>query len=125
MSRDVHGEGFLAVTDLLVDESSFTGEAEPCNKTDGVLLAAGDITTLSNVVFMGTLVRYGKGKGVVIGTGENSQFGEVFKMMQAEEVKKSLCVSGWWMFGMKACEEKQFQELMHWVHFCFCYKMLV
>lgn len=108
-----------------MDESSFTGEAEPCNKTDGVLLEAGDITTLSNVVFMGTLVRYGKGKvspvsldlfldiiyrisrffsspplffpsfqGVVIGTGENSQFGEVFKMMQAEEVKKSLCLSG-------------------------------
>lgn len=25
-------------------------------------------------------------QGVVIGTGENSQFGEVFKMMQAEEV---------------------------------------
>lgn len=45
-----------------MDESSFTGEAEPCNKTEGVLLEAGDITTLSNVVFMGTLVRYGKGK---------------------------------------------------------------
>ncbi|NXO66771.1 AT2C2 ATPase, partial [Phainopepla nitens] len=79
----------IEVTDLLVDESSFTGEAEPCNKTDGVLLAAGDITTLSNVVFMGTLVRYGKGKGVVIGTGENSQFGEVFRMMQAEETPKT------------------------------------
>ncbi|NWT18595.1 AT2C2 ATPase, partial [Vireo altiloquus] len=79
----------VEVTDLLVDESSFTGEAEPCNKTDSVLLEAGDITTLSNVVFMGTLVRYGKGKGVVIGTGENSQFGEVFKMMQAEETPKT------------------------------------
>ncbi|NXD77834.1 AT2C2 ATPase, partial [Halcyon senegalensis] len=79
----------IEVTDLLVDESSFTGEAEPCNKTDGVLLEARDITTLSNVVFMGTLVRYGKGKGVVIGTSENSQFGEVFKMMQAEETPKT------------------------------------
>ncbi|XP_058702039.1 calcium-transporting ATPase type 2C member 2 isoform X4 [Poecile atricapillus] len=79
----------IEVTDLLVDESSFTGEAEPCNKTDSVLQEAGDITTLSNVVFMGTLVRYGKGKGVVIGTGENSQFGEVFKMMQAEETPKT------------------------------------
>lgn len=26
-------------------------------------------------------------QGVVIGTGEQSQFGEVFKMMQAEEVR--------------------------------------
>ncbi|XP_025058883.1 calcium-transporting ATPase type 2C member 2 isoform X4 [Alligator sinensis] len=79
----------IEVTDLLVDESSFTGEAEPCSKTDGTLVEAGDITTLSNVVFMGTLVRYGTGKGVVIGTGKNSQFGEVFKMMQAEETPKT------------------------------------
>ncbi|XP_039359197.1 calcium-transporting ATPase type 2C member 2 isoform X1 [Mauremys reevesii] len=79
----------IEVTDLLVDESSFTGEAEPCSKTDDPLLEAGDLTTLSNVVFMGTLVRYGKGKGLVIGTGENSQFGEVFKLMQAEETPKT------------------------------------
>ncbi|XP_069074350.1 calcium-transporting ATPase type 2C member 2 isoform X1 [Pleurodeles waltl] len=79
----------IEATDLLVDESSFTGEAEPCSKTDGPLSEPGDITTLSNVAFMGTLVRYGKGKGVVIGVGEKSQFGEVFKMMQAEETPKT------------------------------------
>ncbi|CAD7689217.1 unnamed protein product [Nyctereutes procyonoides] len=77
------------VTDLLVDESSFTGEAEPCSKTDSPLTGGGDLTTLSNIVFMGTLVQYGKGQGVVIGTGERSQFGEVFKMMQAEETPKT------------------------------------
>ncbi|XP_011368596.1 calcium-transporting ATPase type 2C member 2 [Pteropus vampyrus] len=77
------------VTDLLVDESSFTGEAEPCSKTDIPLIGEGDITTLRNIVFMGTLVQYGKGQGVVIGTGERSQFGEVFKMMQAEETPKT------------------------------------
>ncbi|XP_023082581.1 calcium-transporting ATPase type 2C member 2 [Piliocolobus tephrosceles] len=38
---------------------------------------------------MGTLVQYGRGQGVVIGTGESSQFGEVFKMMQAEETPKT------------------------------------
>ncbi|XP_054553008.1 calcium-transporting ATPase type 2C member 2 isoform X2 [Talpa occidentalis] len=77
------------VTDLLVDESSFTGEAEPCSKTDTPLTGGGDLTALSNIVFMGTLVQYGKGQGVVIGTGERSQFGEVFKMMQAEETPKT------------------------------------
>ncbi|KAM6223816.1 calcium-transporting ATPase type 2C member 2 [Rhynchocyon petersi] len=77
------------VTDLLVDESSFTGEAEPCVKTASPLPGGGDLTTLSNIVFMGTLVQYGKGQGVVIGTGEMSQFGEVFKMMQAEETPKT------------------------------------
>ncbi|XP_036296340.1 calcium-transporting ATPase type 2C member 2 isoform X3 [Pipistrellus kuhlii] len=77
------------VTDLLVDESSFTGEAEPCSKTDTPLAGEGDLTTLRNIVFMGTLVQYGKGQGVVIGTGERSQFGEVFKMMRAEETPKT------------------------------------
>ncbi|NP_081198.1 calcium-transporting ATPase type 2C member 2 [Mus musculus] len=77
------------VTDLLVDESSFTGEVEPCGKTDSPLADGGDLSTLSNVVFMGTLVQCGKGQGVVIGTGEQSQFGEVFKMMRAEETPKT------------------------------------
>ncbi|XP_076989316.1 calcium-transporting ATPase type 2C member 2 [Tamandua tetradactyla] len=77
------------VTDLLVDESSFTGEAEPCSKTDGPLAGGADLSTLSNIAFMGTLVQCGKGQGVVIGTGEHSQFGEVFKMMQAEETPKT------------------------------------
>ncbi|XP_061450671.1 calcium-transporting ATPase type 2C member 2 [Rhineura floridana] len=77
------------VTDLLVDESSFTGEAEPCSKNNCILAEAGDLMTLTNVAFMGTLVRYGKGKGIVIGTGENSQFGEVFRMMQEEETPKT------------------------------------
>uniref|UniRef100_A0A8D0NDV7 Calcium-transporting ATPase n=1 Tax=Sus scrofa TaxID=9823 RepID=A0A8D0NDV7_PIG len=77
------------VTDLLVDESSFTGEAEPSSKTDIPLTGGGDLTTLSNIVFMGTLVQCGKAQGVVIGTGERSQFGEVFKMMQAEETPKT------------------------------------
>ncbi|XP_020844919.1 calcium-transporting ATPase type 2C member 2 [Phascolarctos cinereus] len=79
----------IEVTELLVDESSFTGEAEPCVKTDGPSSGGGDLTSLNNIVFMGTLVQYGKGRGVVIGTGEKSQFGEVFKMMQAEETPKT------------------------------------
>ncbi|XP_049643340.1 calcium-transporting ATPase type 2C member 2 [Suncus etruscus] len=77
------------VVNLLVDESSFTGEAEPCSKTDTPLLGESGLTSLSNIVFMGTLVQCGKGQGVVIGTGEKSQFGEVFKMMQAEETPKT------------------------------------
>ncbi|XP_021112255.1 calcium-transporting ATPase type 2C member 2 isoform X3 [Heterocephalus glaber] len=76
-------------TDLLVDESSFTGEVEPCSKTDSPMTGSGDLSTLSNIAFMGTLVQCGKGQGVVIGTGERSQFGEVFKMMQAEETPKT------------------------------------
>ncbi|XP_077347632.1 calcium-transporting ATPase type 2C member 1 isoform X3 [Lithobates pipiens] len=77
--------------DLSVDESSLTGETSPSSKSTTPQPAAtnGDLTSRSNIAFMGTLVRYGKAKGIVIGTGENSEFGEVFKMMQAEEAPKT------------------------------------
>lgn len=78
--------------DLAIDESSFTGETEPANKTTDVILHYGtrkDHTNMKNVAFMGTLVRCGNGKGIVVSTGENSEFGEVFKMMQAEEAPKT------------------------------------
>ncbi|XP_042328003.1 calcium-transporting ATPase type 2C member 1 isoform X2 [Sceloporus undulatus] len=76
---------------LSVDESSLTGETTPCSKCTSPQPAAtnGDLTSRSNIAFMGTLVRCGKAKGIVIGTGENSEFGEVFKMMQAEEAPKT------------------------------------
>ncbi|XP_037310497.2 calcium-transporting ATPase type 2C member 1 [Pungitius pungitius] len=80
----------VEATDLSVDESSLTGETSPCSKSCVHQLSSnGDITSRSNVAFMGTLVRCGRGKGIVIGTGENSEFGEVFKMMQAEEAPKT------------------------------------
>nr|XP_057908830.1 calcium-transporting ATPase type 2C member 1 [Doryrhamphus excisus] len=78
-------------TDLSVDESSLTGETAPCSKSISHQPSAtdGDIASRSNIAFMGTLVRCGRAKGIVIGTGENSEFGEVFKMMQAEEAPKT------------------------------------
>ncbi|XP_013393466.1 calcium-transporting ATPase type 2C member 1 isoform X2 [Lingula anatina] len=78
-------------TDLSIDESSFTGETQPANKTSAVQGAKinNGIADRRNIGFMGTLVRCGRGKGIVIGTAENSEFGEVFKMMQAEEPPKT------------------------------------
>ncbi|XP_066570048.1 calcium-transporting ATPase type 2C member 2 isoform X2 [Amia ocellicauda] len=79
----------IEAVDLLIDESSFTGEGEPCSKTDSPLPESEEPASLPNIAYMGTLVRYGRGRGIVIGTGENSQFGEVFKMMQMEETPKT------------------------------------
>ncbi|XP_063234535.1 calcium-transporting ATPase type 2C member 1 isoform X2 [Bacillus rossius redtenbacheri] len=75
--------------DLSIDESSFTGETEPCNKTTAPVLKSNGHSSMKNIAFMGTLVRCGNGKGVVVNTGEKSEFGEVFKMMQAEEAPKT------------------------------------
>ncbi|KAK5891669.1 hypothetical protein CesoFtcFv8_012125 [Champsocephalus esox] len=81
----------VEASDLCVDESSLTGETSPCSKSTLPQPASsnGDIASRSNIAFMGTLVRCGRAKGIVIGTGENSEFGEVFKMMQTEEAPKT------------------------------------
>lgn len=49
----------------------------------------GSASANENLAFMGTLVQSGHAKGIVINTGDSTQFGVVFKMMQAEEAPKS------------------------------------
>lgn len=75
--------------DLSIDESSFTGETEPSIKDTQPVLKPNGHTSMKNIAFMGTLVRYGNGKGIVVNTGEKSEFGEIFKMMQVEEAPKT------------------------------------
>uniref|UniRef100_A0AAR2LTQ5 Calcium-transporting ATPase n=1 Tax=Pygocentrus nattereri TaxID=42514 RepID=A0AAR2LTQ5_PYGNA len=50
--------------DLSLDESSLTGETTPCSKTSAPQPPGtnGDLTSRSNIAFMGTLVRCGKAK---------------------------------------------------------------
>jgi Ca2+-transporting ATPase len=76
--------------DLTIDESSFTGETEPARKNvASVLRPNGNHSSNTNIAFMGTLVRCGNGKGIVVSTGANSEFGSVFKMMLEEEAPKT------------------------------------
>ena len=82
--------------ELAVDESSFTGEPiakrkniEEVHNPDADNYKSLDISDMINIGFQGTLVTDGKGAGVVISTGEHSQFGEIFKAMKAEEPPRS------------------------------------
>lgn len=55
--------GFQA-NSLCIDESSFTGEIEPVNKTEDVQPAhvTTNMSGRKNIAFMGSLVRTGNGK---------------------------------------------------------------
>ena len=81
----------VRVNELAVDESSFTGETEPKYKSTELRPEAAakagrlEVNDMNDVGFQGTLVINGNGVGVVVCTGERSQFGEVFRMMQAED----------------------------------------
>lgn len=49
--------------DLTIDESSFTGETEPCPKnTPPIVRPNGAHSSTPNIAYMGTLVRCGNGK---------------------------------------------------------------
>ncbi|UMM15000.1 hypothetical protein L5515_002600 [Caenorhabditis briggsae] len=79
---------------LQIDESSLTGETEPKHKEtravpQATLGTGSDVEHLTCIAFMGTLVCAGRGRGIVISTAANSQFGEVVKMMMGEESPKT------------------------------------
>ncbi|KAK4291732.1 hypothetical protein Pmani_035458 [Petrolisthes manimaculis] len=82
--------------DLTIDESSFTGETEPAPKMSSTITtnsygssASSCATSVGNMAYMGTFVRTGRGRGVVTSTGERSQFGELYRMMQEEETPRT------------------------------------
>jgi P-type Ca2+ transporter type 2C len=78
------------VVALQVEESALTGESLPVEKQTTALvgeeLQLGDRT---NMVYAGTTVTYGKGRGVVVATGMETEFGGVARMLQTIERGKT------------------------------------
>ena len=68
---------------LKVDESSLTGESAPVNKRTAELAEQTPLNDRSNMVFMGTIIVYGRGKAVVATTGMNTEFGKIAEMVQS------------------------------------------
>ena len=71
---------------LKIEEASLTGESVPVDKDATVVLdkeiPLGD---RHNTAFMSTVVTYGRGKGLVTGTGMNTQIGVIAEMLQSYE----------------------------------------
>lgn len=72
---------------LKIDESAFTGESVPAEKDSNVTLTNSNIPIgdMINMAFMSTLVTYGRGTGVVVNTGMNTQIGKIADMLNKEE----------------------------------------
>jgi Ca2+-transporting ATPase len=75
--------------ELSIDESSFTGETEPVTKQTKRRKSDENKSTWETMAYMGTLVRCGSGKGIVVATGDRSDFGQMFRLMQAVESPKT------------------------------------
>eukprot|EP00918_Siedleckia_nematoides_P003008 GHVU01006851.1.p1 GENE.GHVU01006851.1~~GHVU01006851.1.p1 ORF type:complete len:1045 (-),score=75.30 GHVU01006851.1:29-2986(-) len=102
----------ISAFDLEIDESSLTGEtnarskdAKTCefeSNTVGFGVGNGGVSSgyqmtgepvalaeRTCIAYMGTLVRNGRGSGVVIATGSQTEFGVIFSMMQDVEEKRT------------------------------------
>ena len=76
----------LEAVNLRVDEASLTGESLPVEKNAQTRLESDiPLGDRKNTAFMGTLVNYGRGKGVVVSIGMNTQLGMIATMLQSVE----------------------------------------
>ena len=71
--------------DLFINQSSFTGESEPVEKSAYQKIDSNDPIEISNICLMGCNVISGQGKGIVIKSGLNTFIG---KMNKKKEVVK-------------------------------------
>lgn len=80
----------LEAVNLKVEEAALTGESLPVQKI-AVDSLARDIPLgdRKNSAFMGTLVSYGRGRGVVVSTGMHTQLGLIATMLQAVEMEET------------------------------------
>jgi len=68
----------LECKDLEVNEGTLTGESFPVEKNyDAISLQHPSPQDLTNCLFMGTVVMHGSGRGIVVLTGRQTEFGSV------------------------------------------------
>lgn len=80
----------VETSNLKIQEAALTGESVPVDKDSRVLededVPLGDRV---NMAYSGSIVTYGRGKGIVVETGMSTQMGQIAEMIQTEEGVKT------------------------------------
>lgn len=72
----------IEAINLKVEEASLTGESVPVEKEATAITGEVPLGDRHNMGFMSTIVAYGRGKGLVTGTGMQTEIGKIAEMLQ-------------------------------------------
>lgn len=80
----------IETVNLRIEEAALTGESVPVQKNSALTLKPdASIGDQKNSVFMGTVVSYGRGRGVVVATGMKTQLGLIADLLQNVESEET------------------------------------
>ena len=78
----------IEAVNLKIEEASLTGEAMPVEKEAELVLDPDTpLADRKNAAYTGTVVTYGRGRGVVVATGMRTQIGLIAQMIQSFETE--------------------------------------
>jgi magnesium-transporting ATPase (P-type) len=73
----------IDVKNLRTEEAALTGESVPIDKTTEPVAERATVGDREGMAFSGTLVASGRGTGIVVTTGDNTELGRINQMMAA------------------------------------------
>jgi Ca2+-transporting ATPase len=93
----------LETVNLRIEEASLTGESVPVEKkADAAVASDAPLGDRLGMAHLGTMVTFGRGRGLVVETGMRTQIGQIATMIQEEEhedtpLQKKLAQMGRWL----------------------------
>ncbi len=86
----------VEIMNLRIEEAALTGKSVPVEKrTDVQLPVEASLGDRKNMAFMGTIAAYGRGRGVVVSTGMQTQIGRIAELLASVDEEQTPSKNAW------------------------------